>query len=171
MAELRWKTPVPLPGLLPMSPENTQWYLIHLARWLLEQERGAEYNLEDDLAFGGPDVANRIVGFEEEHSEYSAPDEVILLTGPAAPGKFIVIGLHIATTEAAESLLIYVRKDTTDCLIATLNPDTGLDKDVIGGSGGAGPITLDAPDEKIVIKTHTDATGDYGWAGSYVNVE
>ena len=167
MAELKWRTPVPLPGLLPMSPENTQLYLVQLARWLLYQEQGAEYALEDDLAFGGPDVANRIVGFEGRHVPSAPPETVTLLTGPATPGKFVVIGLHAGTLDATISDF-YVRKDGVDNLIASL-PGTS-DKDVIGGSG-SGYLTLDAADESIIMKTRAGATVEYGWAGSYVNVD
>ncbi len=167
MAELRWKTPVPLQSRI----ESERAYLQRLATWLSEQEQSAEYEVEANIALGGRTVAERIFGFEDEHSGYTPPDEVTLLTGPAAPRKFIVIGLHIGTKEDTISAEIYVRKAAKDIIIAILDPGAAKEKDIIGGSAGAGAITLDAPDESIVLKTLATASGDYGWAGSYLDVE
>lgn len=167
MGELKWKTPTPLIGQI----ETEREFLLRLSRWLRDQERPAEYDVEDNIALGGLHVAPSMIGFEGEHSGYSPPDEVILLTGPTAPSKFIVVSLHIGTTEGAVSAEIYVRKASTDGIIAVLNPATSEEKDVIGGGGSAGAVVLDAADEKIVLKTLAGATGIYGWAGSYVLVE
>lgn len=162
MAELKWRTPVPQKGEL----ENIDIFIQRLVRWLKEQEREADYDLEEILAFGGVGVAYRTAGFEGKHTPSAPPETTTLLTGPAAPSKYIVIGLHVGTLDATPADF-YLRKAGADNLIATL-PATS-DKPVIGG-GGSGPITLDAADESIIMKTRAGATLEYGWTGSYVNV-
>lgn len=163
----KWRTPVPQLGL----PGTERDFIGRLVQWLREQEREPEYDLEETLALGGLGVAYRLVGFEGRHAGYTPPDEVTVITGPAAPGKFVITGLHFGTQEVAISAEIYLRKNAVDNLIAILDPTAGKEKDIIGGSAGAGAITLDASDESIVLKTLATASGQYGWAGSYVNVE
>jgi len=168
MGELKWKSPVPFMG----TAEDEREFLGRLIRWLAEQERVAEYDLEEILAFGGLGVAHRIEGFEGLLAAgYTPGDEATIITGPAAPGKYVVTSLHMGTQETTDPAEIYLVKAGAYNLLAQLDPTGVADKDIIGGSVGAGYITLDAADESIVLKTTGSATGKYGWAGSYVNVD
>ena len=166
MAELRWKTPVPLPGLLPMSPENTQWYLVHLARWLLEQEREKDYDLESSLIFGGLGVAERIFGFEHVWNGYSAPAEYVALAAPTGATKKIILAFHIHLESLPGVAEVVLRKDAVD--VGIFDITTADHADIIQDHTGI--ITLDASDESIVIKV-ASGSSDIVWSGTYLHVE
>ncbi len=170
MAELKWRTPVPLPGLLPMSPENTQLYLIHLARWLLYQEREKEYDLEPSLIFGGPGVAEKIFGFEHLWTGYAAaPQEYVALAAPTGAKKKIIIAMHIHIEANPGTATVILRKAGVDIPLADVATGVGgVHEDII--QGHTGYITLDASDESLVVEVLT-GNSDISWTGSYVDVD
>ena len=165
MAELRWRSIVPQIG--PVETERS--YLLRLARWLRDQERPREIEIDAILAFGGTGVAERMFGFEGVMTGYSPLDEAEAVPAPAAPLKRIIVGLHLNYDGTPGEVSVMKTKGGTDFIIATLVVAGGNQGQEVVSAGG-GFVTLDAADESLRILAVVGAD-DITWSGSYVDVD
>ncbi len=163
MAELRWRSLVPTPGDL----ETDREFLNRLIRWLRDQERTADFDLEEFLAFGGAGMASRIQGFEGVITGYSPPSTHEILAAPTGARKKVVIGLRISIASAGDFNVVKA-KGATDAAVYFLDGSSELNAQVIGDR--AGYITLDATDETLEIQT-ISGSADISYEGSFIDVE
>jgi len=164
MAELKWKTPVPKLGFA----QNERGYIERLIRWLGEQEREADFDLDSILAFGGLGVAERIFGFEGLISP-TPPDTTEILSAPIGAQKKIVIGLHVYQAGSAGTYNVVKNKGGTISIILSIDSSV-LDHEEVVGRHKTGYITLDSVDENLEIRTLATAN-DISYSGSYVLVD
>ncbi|KKN65230.1 hypothetical protein LCGC14_0484060 [marine sediment metagenome] len=168
MAELKWKTPVPLISALAQSPGNIQAFLVQLVQWLQEQERTPDWAVESNLIFGGLGVAERLFGFEALLTGYSAPEEQVVVAAPEGASKKIIIAFHIHVESSPGTVDIILRKGGTDIVICRVDAAVKTHEDVIQQHTGI--ITLDATDESLVINILTGSS-DITLSGTVFNVE
>lgn len=168
MAELKWKTPVPLISALSQSPGNIQAFLVQLVQWLQEQERTPDWAVESNLIFGGLGVAERLFGFEALITGYGTPVEEVVVAAPEGASKKIVIAFHVHIKTKPGTADIILRKGGTDIVICRVDADVKDHQDVIQDHTGI--ITLDATDESLVLEILTGSS-DITLSGTVFNVE
>ena len=163
MAELKWKTPVPR-----ITPDETERsFILRLTRWIGEQEREPDFDLDEYLAFGGIGVANRILGFEGLITGYSAPSTHTIMTAPSGSSKKVIIALNTIVNATAVFHVVKA-KGAVDSLIAEVDNTAHAHANIVDVSSGF--ITLDAEDETIEIQT-VSGTTDISYSGSYLDID
>jgi hypothetical protein len=157
------KEPVPLPdpGADPALLEWANRLVVWLSVLLFQ-----ESTLEEDLVFGGADMANRAFGFE---GAITGPDTAVVLTAPTGAKKKIVVWMSVTSDEPTggtpQNVRVYkkVGANEYDIWSAAIKQNTDLT------NSGQGVLVLDAADESIEIEV--DGTAEIHWNGSYLDVD
>lgn len=159
------RTPLPLPGQ-GADPALREWANRLIAR--LSEPTFEPASLEETLAFGGLEIADKIFPFYGVFSGYTAPEDTEVLAAPAAGKKKLVttfLGTGPLTGNA--NGILYKKKGASEIYLA--GPQ-GILHNIMMISLQWCRIVLDDTDESIRLRV-TAGTSDVFWNGCYVELD
>ena len=165
MGMVRFQLPLPLPG--PGADSVLRDWADRLVARLTPQEFKEE-TVEEALAFGGLEIADRFFPIEGVFSGYTAPEDTEILAAPAAGKKRLVTAFYATGPVGGNANgYLYKKKGASEIYLA--GPQSII-HNVMMQSLKWCRIMLDDTDESIRLRI-TAGTSDVFWNGCYVELD
>ena len=163
------RPPIPLP--FTADPRHLLDWSLRLTAWLrfVENELDAEaFTIEEQVAFGGPEMASRLVGFELDHTTAGVNEQVEIVAAPPAGKKRVIVaatlilesatGTDAFTFKSVGGSVFYMAGAT----FAKRTPTSLSQNNLV--------ITLDGEDEFFGIEVAASGS-QFHITGSYLDVD